>query len=74
MVMRVLYKVQVAIMQYRVVHVKGYFLWWGGRVQESYSLGDEAAPLSGRKAMDTSVSLTRGQQGEQTVAGGGVLQ
>ncbi len=43
-------------------------LKYGGWVEESYSLRKGAALESGGVTADTSVSLARGQQGEQAVA------
>ena len=48
--------------------------WSGGRqIEESGGPGDEALPLSGGTLADTSVYFARWQQGEQTVAGVGVV-
>ncbi len=45
----------------------------GGWVEDSRSLRKEAALESGGMAVDTSVSLARRQQGEQAVAGMGIV-
>ena len=46
---------------------------WCSVEDEFRGLGKEAAPQSGGTAADTSVSFARWQQGEQTVAGVGVV-